>query len=806
MNQNRKHIFLAVILFFGLAMNGGLHGQTYLYFQDSPSSDYYDFSWMELTAPSELERKGDDLRKFPVESSTPAMQGTNSLRLKWRSVIGGDWVAIAAGESWEAHNLLQTDTLSFWLRSVEGLSATNLPKVFLEDIHNVKTTKHNFSTWSPSSLAAGNWVRIAIPMSQFLNAGDPVDFSVIKTIGFAQNTTDNFQHTLLVDDMRVFKGNGTSPPASQPTGLTAKGYDSHMELNWLQNPETDINGYQIQRSTDGGNNYTTLGIVNKNTLYYIDWVRNLGTEVQVSYRISALNAANQPSIPSVPATATTSIYSDEQLLDMVQEYTFRYFYDYAHPASGMARERMGSGDVVTSGGSGFGIMALITGIERGFITRQAGITRMQKILSFLENADRFHGVWPHWMNGNTGQVIPFSTKDNGGDLVETGFLVQGLLAARQYFNIETPEEQNIYSRITSLWESVEWDWYTRNNSGALYWHWSPNYAWDMNMPIRGWNEAAIIYMLAIASPTHPIPASYWNNGWAGTSYYINGRTFYGYKLDVGWDRGGPLFFAHYSFLGFDPRHKKDSFTNYFILNKNHTLIHRAYCIDNPLNFAGYGYNCWGLTASDDPDGYMAHEPSGNRDNGTITPTAALSSMPYTPAESMDALKHFYRQLGQHTWGYYGFYDAFNQSRNWWATSYLAIDQGPIIVMIENQRSQLIWNNFMANPEINPMLEAIGFTYDPNSTPETENLSEAILYPNPASGNGTNLVLDLKKTGTVKFSIFDIAGRLVSEIQFNATSAGLTTIPIETTTLKPGIYTLKFTNQADRQEALPLVIQ
>ncbi|HPG32577.1 MAG TPA: hypothetical protein PLM34_01910, partial [Lentimicrobium sp.] len=212
MNQNRKHIFLAVILFFGLAMNGGLHGQTYLYFQDSPSSDYYDFSWMELTAPSELERKGDDLRKFPVESSTPAMQGTNSLRLKWRSVIGGDWVAIAAGESWEAHNLLQTDTLSFWLRSIEGLSATNLPKIFLEDIHNVKTTKHNFSTWSPSSLAAGNWVRIAIPMSQFLNAGDPVDFSVIKTIGFAQNTTDNFQHTLFVDDMRVFKGNGTSPP------------------------------------------------------------------------------------------------------------------------------------------------------------------------------------------------------------------------------------------------------------------------------------------------------------------------------------------------------------------------------------------------------------------------------------------------------------------------------------------------------------------------------------------------------------------------------------------------------------------
>jgi len=298
---------------------------------------------------------------------------------------------------------------------------------------------------------------------------------------------------------------------------------------------------------------------------------------------------------------------------------------------------------------------------------------MLKMLNFLQNADRFHGVWPHWIDGNTGHVIPFSTYDNGGDIVETSFMIEGLLTARNYFNRNTPDEQQIVQKITSLWEAVEWDWYTRNNSGFIYWHWSPNYAWQMNMPIYGYMEAMIVYILAIASPTHPVSPAYWSSGWTTSNAYHNGRTYYGIKLDVGPDKGGPLFFAHYSFLGFDPRNKKDNFTNYFINNIHHTQINRAYCIANPHQFAGYGENCWGLTASDDPDGYQAHEP--NNDNGTITPTAALSSMPYTPEYSMLALKHFYRDLGQNIWGNQGFCDAFNIGDHWYADSYLAIDQG-----------------------------------------------------------------------------------------------------------------------------------
>jgi hypothetical protein len=786
-NLNRKLKLFLTLLSFWL-FSSQITAQTYLYFQDSPSSDLYDFSWMELTPPSELARLGGDLRKFPVEASIPAVQGTNSLRLQWKSVTGGDWVAIAAGLNWTEKNISNTDTLTFWLRSVEGLNNSLLPRIFMEDVSNTKTTKHIFSTWCPE-LLPGIWTRVAIPMSLFLDFGDPVDFTRIKTIGFAQNETDGLTHTLLVDDMRVFTGDGTSPPASQPTGVAALGYDSHAEITWNKNPENYINGYEVQRSVNGGNTWTTVYVTDKNTTRHIDWLRSLGNNITALYRISALNSANEASVPSEVGSAITRNFSDEELLEMVQEYTFRYFYDFAHPASGMARERNTSGDVITSGGSGFGIMALITGIERGFITREEGLAHMIKILNFLETADRFHGVWPHWMNGNTGEVVSFSQYDNGGDLVETAFLIQGLLTARQYFNQQVPEEQQIASRITTLWEGVEWDWYSRNNSGALYWHWSPNYGWQMNMQVRGWNEASIVYMLAIASPTHPVPASYWNNGWAGMPYYTNGGSFYGFTLDVGWDRGGPLFFAHYSFLGFDPRNIKDNYTNYFNLNRNHTLIHRAYSIHNPQNHTGYGPNCWGLTASDDPDGYMAHEPVSGRDNGTITPTAALSSMPYTPQESTDALKHFYRELGDKTWGWMGFYDAFNQKRNWWATSYLAIDQGPIIGMIENHRSGLLWDNFMANPEIAPMLTSIGFVPDPFDLEETSTTQHGFnIFPNPSFSGTTTLSFNSLSTDNINISVTDLTGKTVKEISGISVSVpGMISININTTDLPKGMY-------------------
>jgi hypothetical protein len=402
------------------------------------------------------------------------------------------------------------------------------------------------------------------------------------------------------------------------------------------------------------------------------------------------------------------VISDEELLTKVQEHTFRYFWDFAHPASGMARERNTSGNTVTTGGSGFGVMAIIVGVERGFITRSQAVERWAKILGFLERADRFHGAWPHWLNGNDGTTLPFSVKDNGADLVETALLIQGLITVQAYLNASDPMEKGLIDKITQLWHEVEWDWFTRNNSGILYWHWSPEYGWDMNLPISGYNESLIVYVLAASSPTHPIDKATYDKGWARNGAIRNGSNFYGESLPLGEDFGGPLFFAHYSFLGLDPRKLQDQYANYWEQNRQHSLINQAHASANPRNFVAYSADNWGFTASDNHQGYSAHSPT--NDLGVITPTAALSSFPYTPDESMKALKFFYYSLGDKIWGEYGFRDAFNITEGWYADSYLAIDQGPIILMIENHRSALLWDLFMKNQEIKKGLDKLGFSY------------------------------------------------------------------------------------------------
>lgn len=398
--------------------------------------------------------------------------------------------------------------------------------------------------------------------------------------------------------------------------------------------------------------------------------------------------------------------STDELLTKVQERTFRYFWDYAHPVSGLARERLGSDETVTTGGSGFGLMAIPVGIERGFITREEGCERAAKVVDFLSTkADRFHGAFSHWLNGTTGSAIAFSTYDNGADLVETAFLMEGLLTLRAYFDKRNMAETNLRGAITSLWESVEWDHFTRGGQNVLYWHWSPDYEWQMNMQIRGWNEALIVYVLAASSPTHRISKEVYDRGWAPGP---NGKKFYYITLPLGQDYGGPLFFAHYSFMGLDPRKLSDAYADYWAQNVAHARINHAYCAANPKNKYGYSDRCWGLTASDIQGGYTASSPTNDR--GTIAPTAALASMPYTPEESLAAMEYFYYYLGDRLWGEYGFYDAFCLEDRWFATSYIAIDQGPIVCMIENYRSGLLWNAFMKDPDVCRGLDNLGFSY------------------------------------------------------------------------------------------------
>nr|MBI1231275.1 hypothetical protein [Cytophagales bacterium] len=415
-----------------------------------------------------------------------------------------------------------------------------------------------------------------------------------------------------------------------------------------------------------------------------------------------------PFFTALSDTPKFPMLSEEELLTEIQRRTFRYFYDFAHQPSGMIRERNTSGNLVTTGGSGFGVMALLVGISRNFITRIEGVERIEQMVNFLSSADRFHGVWPHWMNGQSGGVIPFSVNDDGADLVETALLMQGLLTARAFLDDNNPQEVALQAKITRLWEEVEWDWFTRNGGERLYWLWSPTKAWVMNLPISGYNEALITYLLAASSPTHGIGRDVYESGWARDGAITNGRSFYGIRLPLGEDLGGPLFFSHYSFLALDPRKLKDKYADYWIQCTHHVRINRAYCIDNPKGFAGYGANVWGLTASDNQLGYSAHSPT--NDMGVIAPTAAIASIPFTPEESMEAINTFYYQLGDRLWGEFGFYDAFNPSAGWYADSYLAIDQGPILLMIENHRSGLLWDLLQQDADVQAGMEKLGFTY------------------------------------------------------------------------------------------------
>jgi len=412
---------------------------------------------------------------------------------------------------------------------------------------------------------------------------------------------------------------------------------------------------------------------------------------------------------------------DTALFRRVQQQTFQYFWDGAEPVSGLARERFhvdniypeNDKHIVTSGGSGFGVMAILVGIERKFITRDEGRRQLEKIVHFLETADRFHGAWPHWWNGETGKVKPFGNYDDGGDLVETSYMIQGLLCVRQYFKKGNDEEKKLAARIDKLWKEVEFNWY-QNGKNVLYWHWSPNYGWKMNFAVQGYNECLIMYVLAASSPTYGISAEVYHEGWAENGKIKGTSSYGGHTLNMRYQgnppHGGPLFWAHYSYLGLDPRGLKDKYADYWEENKNLALINYQWCVDNPKNFKGYGKNNWGLTASYSTRFYAAHAPNNENDLGVISPTAALSSFPYTPEQSMAAMKYWSsnQQMKEKLWGPYGFYDAFSEQDNWFPQKYLAIDQGPVVAMMENYRTGLLWNLFMSCPEIKEGLKKLGF--------------------------------------------------------------------------------------------------
>jgi len=693
----------------------------HLIFDNSPTPERYFYSSGSSTAPSVLELVRG---KLPVIEH--ALSPPNALRLSWCSERGGDWEAEVRLEPRRGRAAsLQGDTLSFWCYSTEPLSAAHAPLLALGLRGGGQTQAVRLGHYS-HDLPGGSWLQVKVPLTAFGGSTGEQNLLKLRCLIFSQCLDDSEAHTLLLDEIRLLNSDSVDGKGLHaPTSLAASGYPHHIELVWNVAPDGRPAYYLIQRAFEG--EFIPIGIQRPEVRRFTDYLGKPG--VGARYRVCAVGHDTRESEPSEVAEAKTRTFSEDELLDMVQAASIRPYSERAHPDAGLALECLpGDDNLVALGASGFGIMALIVAAERGFLERGAVRAQLLKAVRFLAAADRFHGVWPHFLDGRTGETIPlFGRYDNGGDLVETAFMVQALLTARQYFTENHPNEQELRETITRLWEEVEWDWYRRTPDGeVLYWHWSPDYEWKIGHPLTGWNEALIVYLLAIASPTHSVPASLYETGWASQaawaqeyrqnwgktsagSLYGNGESYEGLTLPVGVGSGGPLFFTHYPFLGFDPRGARDRFTarfdtDYFGNNRTLSLINHHYCLRNPKDYKGYSEVCWGLSASDDHTGYSAHDPTPARDNGTLTPTASLSAFPYTPDESLAALKHFYLERGAQLWNVYGFKDAFNETEEYVSTISMGLNQAPTAVMIENHRTGLLWRLFMTNPELSAVMK------------------------------------------------------------------------------------------------------
>ena len=680
-----------------------------VFFENSLSPANYFYSAGKVSAPSKLLLIDG---KLPVET-TVFISGPNSLKFQWQSMPQGGWAVTLHLYQWRNRTIdFPGNCLFLWLYAPNGIGARDLPRLALQDKDRNFTRPLEMANFA-QDLQPGKWLRVRIPLDRFVTASlHPFEPHLTNTLVFVQGAADETPHTIFVDDIRIENdapARQSPPPAVQD--VRANGYERHIDITWKPIDDPDLAQYVIYRSVDE-EPFRPIGVQRPGVDRYADYLGN--PHMTARYRVSARTSSLSESPLSAPGTASTHLMTDAEILTMVQEASFRYYWEGAEPHSGMTRENLpGNDDIIAMGASGFGIMALIVGVDRGFITRQQGIDRLLRITGFLERADRYHGAWPHFLSGSTGHRLPvFGMFDNGADLVETSFLMEGLLAARQYFKGGSASEQQLCGRITDLWQSVDWEWFRATpKRDALYWHWSPEYSWYIANRLTGWNEVMITYLLAIASPTHGVPASLYSTGWVGEGIhnpYVNGKTYYGIRLDVGSGTGGPLFFTDYSFMGFNPEGKRDKYADYYKNNRNQALINQAYCIQNPNHWKGLAKDTWGITAVDGPRGYEPYEPTPRLDDGTIAPTGAVSAFAYTPEESLLAIRHFYRDLGRQLWSIYGFRDAFNLQQNWYSGIYMGLNQAPMVVMIENQRTGLVWRSFMANPEITSMLHRIGF--------------------------------------------------------------------------------------------------
>lgn len=482
--------------------------------------------------------------------------------------------------------------------------------------------------------------------------------------------------------------------------------------------------------------------------------------------------------------------TDSVFLDLVQRASFDFFWLEANANNGLIKDRSASGAACSIASVGFGLTAITIGIDRGWITREAGRTRVLNTLKTFwtkpqgrETSGRigYKGFFYHFLDMNTA----LRTWNSELSSIDTALLLAGILDMKQYFTSSDAAENDIRALADSIYYRVDWNW-MRNFQPNITGGWFPESGF-INWWWAGYNEAMIMNILGLGSPTHAIQSPTWN---AWTSGY-QWQTQYGQTYVI----FPPLFGHQYSHCWIDFRNIQDAYMrgkgiNYFENSRRATLAARAYAIANPRGHKGYGENVWGLTACDGPNGYSARgAPPAQNDDGTIAPTAAASSIPFTPQESIAAMRHMYDTYRAQLWTKYGFRDAFNLNVNWWGPDVIGIDEGPIVLMIENYRTGKVWQRFMQNADIQRGLQKAGFTLN-NAVQENEVVPTFYQleqnHPNPFNPQ-TTIRFFLPKREHAKLQVFDILGRRVAQLVDDILERGNHILPFDGHALPSGIY-------------------
>ena len=398
------------------------------------------------------------------------------------------------------------------------------------------------------------------------------------------------------------------------------------------------------------------------------------------------------------------------LMDEHEQKVISYFTAGANSATGMAYNSSTDKATLTTGASGFGIMSLVVGVERGWLQRDEAVDQIVRIVRFLKKADRFAGAWAHWYN-QSGKIVPFGNQNQAGEIVETAFMMGGLLTACEYFNGNSAGEIEMREATEYFWNTIEWNHFVRN--GHMYWIWHQD-SDSYELPLIGWHETLLVYVLAMAAPEeHRVSESVYRSCWQGYNFSHSGRETYGYELPLGSDLGGPLFLSQYSFLGLDPRRMMDSHCYYWAQNQNHTMVNRHYCVYEAPADNMYSASNWGLTACGgcgSHPAYLSRDPE--NDDGVIAPTAAISAFPYTPFYSAQVLLNLERNYPKLN-GKYGFGVAYCPAEKAVSSEYLAMEHAPMAIMMENYRSGLIWKLLMRNALVQRGLQAAGIAEPKN---------------------------------------------------------------------------------------------